>query len=399
MSSAQKLFKDRLISHFKLLNRYLRYLFLGNFMVSIAFAVVALIIQYQKWLQDLNNDFPSSFVMALVLGAVVSYNPIQTFLKKPDEVFLIVKETNMYQYFCYALVYSYLFQLYVVVIAMAAIGPLYIHIYGQTGNFLVVVLLTLVIKGLNLAAKWMMFKLRNKQIVFWDKFVRTLLGFGIFYTLFEGKVPFIFLFLFAAIIVIDYVLARRHLGLAWDKLIENDKHRLALFYRFVSNFAEVPQLSSRLKKQRLLAKLIEHQVLFKQSHTFHYLYRLTFIRSSYFDLYVRLTIVGAVIMFFMPNSLLQIPIALLFLYMTSFQLVPLFHHHRTSIWMDLYPVKQEDRKNAYLKDMRWLTVIQTAIFSLVFLIWLDVISLFIMFIGGCLFTYLFYNNYVKKKIA
>ena len=30
MSSAQKLFKDRLISHFKLLNRYLRYLFLGN---------------------------------------------------------------------------------------------------------------------------------------------------------------------------------------------------------------------------------------------------------------------------------------------------------------------------------------------------------------------------------
>src|SRR5699024_12579372 len=82
-------------------------------------------------------------------------------------------------------------------------------------------------------------------------------------------------------------------SLKCDVIIKNDRHRFAVFYRFASNFVNVPNMAKRMKKRRLLAKVIERVVPFKHSATFTYLYRLTFLRSSdYFNLYVRLTVIG-----------------------------------------------------------------------------------------------------------
>src|SRR5699024_11962925 len=104
-------------------------------------------------------------------------------------------------------------------------------------------------------------------------------------------------------------------------------------------------------------KVIERVVPFKHSATFTYLYRLTFLRSSdYFNLYVRLTVIGGIVIYFIPNMWVKIAISLLFIYMTSFQLIPLFHHYRTSILMDLYPVKQCLEQLYYFKDITCITL-------------------------------------------
>ena len=308
----------------------------------------------------------------------------------------------MYRYFRYTLLYNYLVQLYILVIALAVIGPLYSHAY--TGNsksdFVLIIVMALLIKAWNFAANWMMFKIRNKKITLLDKIIRLILSIGIFYTLFEGFYSYIIVFIFFAAVINDYFLAKKQSGIAWDVLIENDQHRLSAFYRFVSSFAEVPQLTRRLKKRRMLAAFMEHRVPFKQSAAFHYLYRLTFIRSNdYLNLYIRLTVMGAIIMYFIPNSWVKLAIALLFVYMTSFQLIPLFHHYRTSIWIDLYPMDRSQQRASYMKDMKLLTIVQAVLFSLVFLFMLDFQSMIIMLIGGFLFMYLFYNGYVKKKIV
>src|SRR5699024_12111369 len=127
----------------------------------------------------------------------------------------------------------------------------------------------------------------------------------------------------------------------------------------------VPNMAKRMKKRRLLAKVIERVVPFKHSATFTYLYRLTFLRSSdYFNLYVRLTVIGGIVIYFIPNMWVKIAISLLFIYMTCFQLIPLFHHYRTSIWMDLYPVEKglQDRKSTRLYSSH--VSISYAVFSL-----------------------------------
>src|SRR5699024_3909188 len=146
--------------------------------------------------------------------------------------------------------------------------------------------------------------------------------------------------------------------------------------------------------------VIERVVPFKHSTTFTYLYRLSFLHSSdYFILYVRLTVVVGFVIYFIPNMWVKIAISLLFIYMTSFQLIPLFHHYRTSIWIDLYPVEKGLQQLSFLKDMRVITIVQTVLFSLLFIFSMDWLGLVITLVVGGLFTYLFYEVYVKKRIA
>src|SRR5699024_7144514 len=99
MFDAKVLFKNRLAEHMKLLNRYLRYIFNGHFMIALIFISVTISFYYQQLLQTITDPFFPTIFMALLSGAVVSYNPLQFFLKEPDKVFIIVKEVEMQPYF------------------------------------------------------------------------------------------------------------------------------------------------------------------------------------------------------------------------------------------------------------------------------------------------------------
>lgn len=149
MFDAADLFKQRLVEHVKLLNRYLRYIFNGHFMIALMFMMITLAVYYQKWLENMSDNFPATLVIALILGVVISYNPIQSFLKEPDKVFIIVKEHEMYTYFRYSLLYNYIVQLYMVVIAIAVIGPLYLEAYParEKLDFLLLLILVLLLKA------------------------------------------------------------------------------------------------------------------------------------------------------------------------------------------------------------------------------------------------------------
>ncbi|MBO1002939.1 ABC transporter permease [Pseudogracilibacillus auburnensis] len=395
------LFKQRLTEHIKLINRYLRYIFNGHFMIALSFTIIMLAIYYQKWLENLSDDFPAAFVIALALGFLVSYNPIQSFLKKPDKVFLIVKEEEMHRYFRLTLLYNFFVQLYVVLIVSAAVVPLYAQAFpGKTKlDYVLLLVIILVVKGWNMVTNWYMLKIRNPRIRMVDKLIRGLIGIAFFYFFLQEQFFVIIAILYFIVVINNYFLARKQSGLAWDLLIENDQNRLALFYRFVSMFAEVPQLTKRLRKRRMLASFIQNFIPFTHTSTYDYLYRLTFIRSSdYLSLYVRLIIIGGAIILFVPNVWLKIIFALLFIYMSNFQMITLYHHYQTNIWLDLYPVNLENRKKSFIKWVSLLTLIQTVIFAAVFFIWFDIGSVVLTFAAGSIFNYLFNYGYVKRKI-
>lgn len=403
MFKATDLFVDRLKSHFKLLNRYLRYIFNGHFMIALLFMIVTGAIYYQKWLATLTPDFPSAFVIAGVFGLLVCYNPLQLFLKEPDKVFLIVKETAMQSYFRYGLLYNYVFQLYIVLIVIAAVTPLYTTMFGVGGKELALMtLVILVMKAWNMLIKWDMLKIHNPYMRLLDQVIRIIMSAAIFYFILMGNMLFagVITGLFFLNFINNYVLARKQHGLAWDVLIENDGHRLSNFYRMVSMFANVPEMKKRLKKRRILALFVNKIIPFKNKATFDYVYRLSFIRSGdYFSMYVRLTLIGILVILFIPNVWLQLVLGLLFIYMTSFQIISLYHHYQTSIWIDLYPVEDKVRRESFLSFMIQLIFVQTLVFSLTFLLLKDYERMFLMLAAGTSFNYLFTYFYVKKRIG
>ncbi|HLR70090.1 MAG TPA: ABC transporter permease [Pseudogracilibacillus sp.] len=401
MFNAVELFKQRLTDHFKLLNRYLRYIFNGHFMIALIFIIITLAIYYQRWLENIGENFPSSIVIALALGFAVSYNPLQLFLKEPDKVFLIVKEEKMQRYFQLAVLYNFIVQLYIVFIITAVVLPLYNEVYPNetTLDFLYIFIIILVVKAWNLFANWNVLKIHNVRVRMFDKLIRTLLSIALFYFLLVDTFVVITAVLYFAAIVNNIIISRKQAGLAWDVLIENDQNRLASFYRFVSMFADAPQLTKRVKKRRILSSLIHQIVPFKHSSTYDYLYRLTFIRSNdYLHMYIRLIVIGGVVIFFVPNNWLKVVFALLFIYMANFQMITLFFHYRTSIWLDIYPLNKQKKETTFIKWLVQLTFVQTIIFALLFLVWLDLAGLVLTLAGGSLFNYLFNYGFVKRKI-
>ncbi|WP_284139486.1 MULTISPECIES: ABC transporter permease [unclassified Virgibacillus] len=403
MFDSQAFFKRRFSAHMKETSRYLRYIFNGHIAVAMLFFISAAAYYYQQWLAVLPEDFPAAWIIGIAFGLIASYSPVRTLLKEPDLVFLIAAEHRMGLYFRNVLLYSFIIQLYIVLFVSAALGPLYFAAYPERSGsmYLMTILVLLVFKGWNLLANWWMLRIRDKSIRTIDTITRFMLNGATFYFLIIGNMPLatISTVLFVAVFLYDLSLARKQAGLAWDFLIEKEQSRMQAFYRLANMFTDVPHLKNRVRKRSWLVRLIAN-VPFEKASTYDYLYRLTFVRSGdYLGMYIRLVVIGALIIFYVPNLWMQVLLALLFIYMSSFQMMTLYQHHRTIMWLDLYPLDQSVRQHALKKWILLLATVQTVLFSLAFVLVQAYAGSVIIFVSGMAFNFTFIPTYIRRKLA
>ena len=404
MFDSHNFFKQRLSDHIKELSRYLRYIFNGHIAVAMLFLISALAFYYQMWLEQLPEQFPVAWVIGILFGILASYNPVRTLLKEPDLVFLIAAEQQMNAYFRNALLYSFIIQLYIVLLVAAALGPLYFHSYSERPGklYVLTIVVLLIFKGWNLLANWWMLHMQDQYVRLVDICVRLILNISVFYFIIKGNmvlagmatILFVFLFIYV------FSLSRKQVSINWPLLVEKDQGRLQSFYRLANMFTDVPHIKSPIKERKWLVSFVSQMVPFQKKYTYDYLYRITFLRSGdYLGMYVRLLIIGGLFIYFVPNEWMKLIFVLLFLYMSSFQMITLYHHHRTIMWIDLYPVELIERKRAFMKWLYELSFIQVILFSVIFLIQQAYIGFILALIGGVLFTVIFMNGYVSRKLT
>ncbi|WP_407271632.1 ABC transporter permease [Radiobacillus sp. PE A8.2] len=404
MFNAGELFRNRLSSHFIELSRYLRYMFTGHFVIALLFIISAMSYFYQAWLEELPDAFPSAFVIAVVFGLTGSYSPIRTLLKEPDLVFLLPAEHKMGTYFRYALVYSFCTQLYIVLLVGAALAPLYFAAFPlqTTREYFMLLCILLIFKLWSLLANWWVSKLRQNTTRLMDQIIRLLLAITAFYFFLQTEMllaTIITITLFG-LTIFDWYLASQKAGVAWDVLVENDRNSMRAFYRIANLFTDVPHLKNEVKKRHWLVRLFVSAVPFKQEYTFNYLYRITTARSGdYLGIYMRLLIIGGLCIYYVPNFWIKIIFSILFIYLSAFQLMTMWQHHRTIIWLDIYPTKIEWRKKALKTWLLRLMIVQVFLFGLLFLFLGNVLGLVIVWIGGTLFSLSFIQGYVARKMT
>ncbi|WP_042224555.1 ABC transporter permease [Oceanobacillus manasiensis] len=403
MFNSHDFYKKRFSAHLKETSRYLKYIFNGHIAVAMLFFISALAYYYQQWLTGLPDDFPTAEIMGVVLGLLVSYSPVRTLLKEPDLVFLIAAETKMHAYFRNSLIYSFVIQLYLVLLVAAAFGPLYFASFpGRSGQmYLLSIAIVLVFKLGNLVANWWMLKVREPGTRRLDLVVRTILNIVVFYFIISGNMLMagITSIMFALLFLYDMSVSRKQAGIIWDLLVEKDQNRMQTFYRIANMFADVPHLKNRVRKRQWLVKLLTSFTVDKKN-TFDYLYRITFIRSGdYLGMYVRLIIIGGLFIYYIPNLWMKVIFAILFLYLSCFQMMTIYQHHRTNIWLDIYPVDVKPKRQAVLKLLYQLSIGQAVIFSLVFLLIQAYTGFITTLLGGILFNILFIQGYVRGKLV
>jgi len=403
MFNSHEFYKKRLSAHLKETSRYLKYIFNGHIAVAVLFFISALAYYYQQWLTQLPENFPTALIIGISFGLLVSYSPVRTLLQEPDLVFISVAESKMGVYFRNSLIYSFVIQLYLLLLLAAAFGPLYFASYPEReGNvYLLTIGLILIFKIANLLANWWMLKVREPGLRRTDLFIRTILNVVIFYFIIKGDMLFagITSVLFVTLFLYDYYYSGKQAGVLWDLLVEKDQNRMQAFYRMANMFTDVPHLKNRVKKRKWLVNLVSKGIPLEKGNTYDYLFRISFIRSGdYLGMYVRLIVIGGLFILFVPNLWMKLIFALLFLYLSTFQMMPLYQHHRTNMWLDLYPVELTYKKKAVLKIIHQLSIIQIVIFSLLFLVLQEYIGFIVALLGGLLFTIVFTNGYIKPRL-
>ncbi|MEH6905387.1 ABC transporter permease, partial [Neobacillus drentensis] len=115
-------------------------------------------------------------------------------------------------------------------------------------------------------------------------------------------------------------------------------------------------------------------------------------------LFIRLTVIGVLAIYFISFGAGQILLGILFLYLTGFQLLPLWNHHQNKLWVDLYPVEQKYKKIAFNSLLMTILAIQTVIFSLFIVVKGELFISLLSIIAGIVFSYVFVYFYAKNRL-
>ncbi|MBT2729045.1 ABC transporter permease [Bacillus sp. ISL-75] len=401
MFDEKKLWKDRASSRIKDLGRYLRYIFNGHLVVVLLFLIGTASFYYQKWIETLSDGFPAEIIIAVLISILLTYSPVYNFLLEADQVFILPLEDKLKGYFLRSGGASLVFQGYLLLMVLAVLMPMYAQI-SRNGfrSFIPFLVILLALKAWNLATSWRIDFFVQSSIHRWDIYVRYLLNATFTYLLF--KQASIFILLLIVVVCIFYYfyfyVQTKKMGLKWDLLINQEEKRMASFYRLANMFTDVPKLRDTVKRRKWLDLFI-NRIAFSRDKTYQYLFSRAFLRSSdYLGLFTRLTVIGALAIYFISFGIGQILLGILFLYLTGFQLLPLWNHHQNKLWVDLYPVEQKYKTGAFYSLLMNILAIQAVIFSLFILFKGDLFISLLSLGAELVFSYVFVYFYASKRL-
>ncbi|MDA1774843.1 ABC transporter permease EcsB [Bacillus cereus] len=394
------LWKERFRHFLKEVRTYSKYVFNDHLKFIFVFIIGAGAYYYQQWLQTLTSSFPTALVMAVLIGLVLTAGSIQTLLKEADLVYLLPVEEKLKPYFTKAFLFTFMIQLYIIAIVAAALAPLYFQQMKQTGaGYIWIVLAFVIVKAWNLFVAWEKSFLTDQNIQRADWFIRFILN-GLFvYFLVERTsvlvIGGIVLLMVLYLAIMHQMVKGKPLN--WEYLISEEGKKMMLLYRIANMFVDVPALKERVSRRKWLDFILS---IIGEKRTYLYLYTRTFLRSgNYFGLYVRLLALGGVILYFIPFLYGRFIVSFIFLYLIGYQLLTLWKHHRMKIWLDLYPVKVDEKKKDFLTLLNAILIIGSVIFTVIFaLATKDFMMTGILLIVSILFSIGFVYQYGAKRI-
>lgn len=402
MFDDKSLWKNRANHRVQDLGRYLRYIFNGHIMIVLLFLLGAAGYYYQNWVKSLSVNFPAEIIMAVCIGFFLTQSPVYNFLLEADQVFLLPLESKMKNYFFRSGIVSLIFQGYILLMVLAVFMPMYARVARNGFHaFIPFLAALLAVKAWNLICSWRIQYFIEASVYRWDWFVRYCLNTSFAFLLFKQANP-IFFILFVIVMAFYYLYFYRRTkwsSLKWDFLISLEEKRMNSFYRIANLFTDVPKLKETVKRRKWLDFTL-HKIPFQQQKSYHYLYARTFLRSGdYLGLFIRLTVIGGLAIYFLSFGLGQVLLAVLFLYLTGFQLIPLWYHHQNKLWVDLYPVSAKEKSAAIQQILMIVLLIQTAIFGAIIIMKEEWLTALLVLLAGSLFTYFFIFFYNKNRFT
>ncbi|MFC4619093.1 ABC transporter permease [Camelliibacillus cellulosilyticus] len=381
-------------------SRYLRLLANSGFMFTIYFIILISGVYYQRWLAGLSADFPTEWMLTVVFALLCFRAPIRTFVLSADLVFLLPVEEAMKSYFRKARAYNFFLQSVPIVFVWAIAMPLFLKTVDTRllAYFLMLVLL-LGLKAWNIDGAWREHFVLNS---FGYKVLRAIVS-VVFIGLLLFKVPWWLIVIIIAVMAICsalvfWPLSGEHL-LKWEKVLESEDRLAGRFYRFANLITDVPKMQNRVKQRRWLTPLT-NVFPYEQRAVFQRFYAKTFIRTGdYFGIWVRLTVIGALLAILLPKGIPTIVVLLIFVYLTAVQLLGLWRDGYLEGPATLFPVNAAILQRGFLSVLAIVLLVQSLLIALIALAaGLSLAYSGISALVGIIFSVLFVYGYAASKI-
>lgn len=345
--------------------KYMRFVFTGHIAIVLVFILGAGGYQYSEWLKVVEPNFPAEWIVALIIGTVVSFSRPVTLLKEPDQVYLLPLESQMYHYFKKALNWTFWSQLIVPVLLFIVAIPLLKAVTELSVTTIwSVVLFVVVLKLIHVRAEFNYRYVSRGHSIALDRIVRIVVSIvAVYSVLTNGLFGIVFLIILA---YYAFTLKKKikNQPVPYEHFISLEQNRMMSFYRFANYFTDVPHLKGSVKRRAWL-DLAYKSLSFKKGNAQAYLVYRTFIRTDdHVYLWVRLTVISAIIAMFVSIPFVTWIVVAAMSFATTLQLKYALLSSGEFRMDMLYPIPHDTRKQAVVKLLRSLSVVQAIIVTL-----------------------------------
>lgn len=358
-----RLFTKRRQRHFMMLLKYWRLVFNDHFVIALFFLFGALAYGYSEWLPTLSaNQWWPRFLLIAWFVLLAQIGRLATLIKRPDPVFLLPQVRAMDGYLRRAYLYSLVLAEGMTLAGTFAALPFALTTERLSTVDIVAVFLTAVVtkddwlftarKSINL--RWSKQGWRT-QAEYWLNpllaaavtwLVSPLLGLAV-----------------AVILDVAMRLVYRELTIDWQAAVKMESNRMYSVYRFFNLFTDVPSVQGNVKRRRWANGLVRW--LSNGHRPWAYLYARGFVRNTDISgIVIRLTLLGMVLAFLVPLQWLNTALVVLFIYLISTQLMPLYGQYDANVLTHLYPVQTEERVRDFQRLLIRVTVIEATLIVL-----------------------------------
>lgn len=396
------IWKRRVANHQKKMMKYLKYVLNDHFVIVCLFLLGALGYAYSETLKSISTVFTYGKILAwIVFSSIIFIGNLATLIQPADSVFLLQKETEMDGYFKKAKSYSLILPLIVIGFISAAVMPLLVATSSFVfSDWIVFFAFLSLIKEIELDAQIIKIKQAEKR----DRTVTTWIV-AAFSAISSFLALYVHPFAGLAGAVVSSVLWHTRISrlvhvsrYQWEFLVQKESTRLKNIYQFINLFTDIPALRGTIKRRAYLDRITNRMAL-KQENTYLYLFSKALLRGTeYSGLVIRLSIIGLGVVALVMYPVLVSIMSLLFLYLTGFQLIPLYYHYDDHLLSVLYPVENKQKMKAMQKILFTLLFVQSCLFFIATIVTLPFFTSLSVFGLNSLFSILFSQIYFPARI-
>lgn len=296
---------------------------------------------YDRLLTNPPPGFPFALVASLALLFALALGSIRTYLREADQIYLLPMEAELQSYLRGAINRAFIRQAIALAVVWLAVWPMVRMAYGQASlrEFAVLLIVLLLLKRVQLHARWTELsqpeaRIRRRLTAF-----RWLIAWASAYLL--ASLPLWAGVLTVAVGTAVYVLLLRLVpgleGVPWLSLIAEERRQQGAVFRFLNLFVDVPSMQGKPRALPAPPRLAE-RLGFRPQRTYIFLYALIWLRSEWFGITIRLTLLGALAVGVSGGSYVALLLYAIFAVLIAVQMKELQRAYRDYDWTHVYPL-------------------------------------------------------------